>query len=357
MNTTTLSKPKQKPPYSHAQDTEVVIDSRYGKRKPKIWIGECSLDNIEYNCKPTGYDAARITETIGDKRIRLTEDELIDAIAFDGKSWSPSIFSGSKRCTETFVGLNALVLDFDNGFDTLDEILDRAKANNLKFSFIHQSFSHTEARPKYRGVFLLKELLEDIDEAKIYLEYLKEVFAGFVDNSAAEPTRFFYGGKSLVLHNPRHYYNERQLKNKIGTDKYFEILNRLAKKGQYKPRHSVAESATCYASTDYEDLDAAREFLESKTLSPREKQRLIQELLIAKNAISQFPPGRKMHRYNLLFNYSMALGKLTQIPRSLAYDTLVKAALSNDYFARHWKHDIEQVVKSGLEFGARISVE
>ena len=337
--------------YTFAADTKVIAEDKFGGYgyERKIWSGECSLDHVEYQKKPSGKDAARITNRIGGNRVTVTEDELIDAIVFHGRSWSPSIFSQAKRCTETFIGMNALVLDFDKGFENLAEILERADVNNLKFSFFHESFSHTSERPKYRGVILLKDLLEDIGDAKIYLHYLKEIFVGFVDNSAAEPIRFFYGGKGLVFHNPRHYYSVDQFKRKIGTDRYFKILNKLAKKGQYTPRNKIDR-----ASIDYEDTNAAREFLKSETIPPREKQRLIQELLIAKNAISEFPPGRNMHRYNLLFNYSMALGKLSQIPLALSYDTLVKAAKSNDYFALHWKYDIESVVKSGLEFGVSI---
>ena len=336
--------------YTVAADTKVMFKSYFGDEyERKIWSGECSLDHVEYQKKPSGKDAARITNSIGSNRVKVTEDELIDAIVFHGRSWSPSIFSQSKRCTETFIGMNALVLDFDQGFKSLDEILERAEANNLKFSFVHESFSHTSEHPKYRGVFLLSSLITDIGDAKIYLDYLKEIFAGFVDNAAAEPTRFFYGGKGLVFHNPRHCYSVDQFKRKIGTERYFKILNKLAKKGQYTPRNNID-----HASIDYEDIKAAKDFLESKTIPPREKQRLILELLIAKNAISEFPPGRNMHRYNLLFNYSMGLGRLSQIPLALSYDTLVKAAQSNNYFALHWKYDIKSVVKSGLEFGVSI---
>ena len=338
-------------PYTVAADTKVMFKSYFGDEyEGKIWSGECSLDHIEYQKKPSGYDAARITTTIGDNRVTVTEDELIDAIVFHGRSWSPSIFSESKRCTESFIGMNALVLDFDQGFESLEEILERAEANNLKFSFVHESFSHTSERPKYRGVFLLRSLITDINDAKVYLHYLKEIFAGFVDNAAAEPTRFFYGGKGLVFHNLRHSYNVNQFRARIGTDKYFEILNKLANKGLYTtPRKNID-----HASIDYKDTDAAQNFFNSKTIPARKKQQLIQELLLAKNAIAEFPPGRNMHRYNLLFNYSMALGKLPQIPLALSYDTLVKAAKSNDYFALYWKYDIESVVKSGLEFGVSI---
>lgn len=164
-------------PYTVAVDTKVTFKNHYGEEcERKIWHGECSLDNVEYETKPSGKDAARITNSIGGNRVAVTEDELIDAIVFHGRSWSPSIFSGDKRCTETFIGMNALVLDFDKGFDSLDEILERAEANKLKFSFVHESFSHSPERPKYRGVIFLRGLLEDIGDAKIFLHYLKEVF-------------------------------------------------------------------------------------------------------------------------------------------------------------------------------------
>ncbi len=145
--------------YTVAADTKVMVEGRFGGYERKIWSGECSLDHIEYQKKPSGKDAARITNSIGGNRVTVTEDELIDAIVFHGRSWSPSIFSQSKRCTETFIGMNALVLDFDQGFESLDDILERATENDLVFSFVHESFSHTPQRQKYRGAILLSNLL------------------------------------------------------------------------------------------------------------------------------------------------------------------------------------------------------
>ena len=340
-------------PYTVAADTKVTFKNRYGEEyERQIWQGECSLDDVKYKKKPSGKDAARITNSIGGNRVAVTEDELIDAIVFHGRSWSPSIFSGDKRCTETFIGMNALVLDFDKGFDSLDEILERAEANKLKFSFVHESFSHSPERPKYRGVIFLSGLLEDIGDAKIYLHYLKEVFTGFVDNSAAEPTRFFYGGKGLVIHNPRHHYSVDQFRYKIGADKYLEILNHLSHKGEYIVRNDRV-------SLDFEDFDSANKFLEDELdgITKHQKKMLLAKLIVARNAIREFQPGRNMSRYMLLFNNASALGRISNIPESLSFQILVEAAESNPYFSQQWDKDIETVIQNAIICGRKIATD
>ena len=87
--------------YTFAADTKVIAEGKFGGYERKIWSGECSLDHVEYQKKPYDKDAKRITNTIGGNQVTVTEDELIDAIVFHGRSWSPSIFSQAKRCTET----------------------------------------------------------------------------------------------------------------------------------------------------------------------------------------------------------------------------------------------------------------
>ena len=339
-------------PYTVAADTKVTFKNSYGEEhERKIWHGECSLDNVEYKTKPSGKDAARITNSIGGNRTAVTEDELIDAIVFHGRSWSPSIFSGDKRRTETFIGINAFVLDFDKGFNSLDEILERAEANKLKFSFVHESFNHSPERPKYRGVILLRNLLEDIGDAKIYLHYLKEVFAGFVDNAAAEPTRFFYGGKGLVIHNPRHYYTTQQFQmDLIGADKYFEILNHLSHKGEYVVRNDRV-------SLDFDDFESLENFFNDDrcTIAHDEKERLLRKISNAARRIASMNRENKLSRYECLYNACVSLGSESQIPEALSYQVLLEAGLSNPYYAKHWDRDLETKIQEFITIGRKIA--
>ncbi|MEM8828961.1 MAG: PriCT-2 domain-containing protein [Cyanobacteria bacterium P01_G01_bin.19] len=179
----------------------------------KIWTGRVSLDDHQYQNKPQKDDVGRINNAIANGATEIDEDGLIKAIT-SGQSWSPTIFN-DKRNREHFVEMSALVTDFDDGFQSLDEIITRAEEHGLKFSFVHESFSHTQERPKYRGVFLLEHPIQDYQTAKLYCEYIKDAFKGMVDKGAAEPCRLYYGGRaeSVIVHNQTHQYSLEWFEN------------------------------------------------------------------------------------------------------------------------------------------------
>lgn len=209
--------------------------------KKKVWKGSVSLDSGKYNNKPQKDEVGHINNGIANGATKVGELQLIKAIT-SGQSWSPTIFKGGLRKREGFVAMSALVADFDDGFKSLDEILKRAKQHNLEFSFVHESFSHTPERPKYRGVILLEQPIEDCQTAKLYCEYIKHIFKDFVDKGAAEPTRLYYGGRkdSVVLHNKGHQYSLNWLESK--TEHFKQEYSKLPKPNKSKSTKKVTKS-------------------------------------------------------------------------------------------------------------------
>lgn len=249
MNQTNTLEPQTVPNFSIVPENDQSVNpisltqsgietSETAKSQSKIWTGRVSLDQQKYQNKPT--DGWRISNSIADGITNIDENALIEAI-ISGKSWSPTIFDG-KRDGKHFVEMHALVTDFDSGFEHLDEILQRAEEHHLKFSFIHESFSHTPERPKYRGVFLLDVPIRDYKEAKSYCEWIKDVFKDMVDKSAAEPTRFYYGGRkeSLVFHNEGQILSLNSLEEKVADFK--NRTEKTKKTPKKNPAHSLQES-------------------------------------------------------------------------------------------------------------------
>ncbi|MEM7590464.1 MAG: PriCT-2 domain-containing protein [Cyanobacteria bacterium P01_A01_bin.83] len=193
--------------------------SKATKTQTKTWTGRVSLDDRQYQNKPQKDDVGRINNAIANGATEIDEDELIEAIT-SGQSWNPTTFNG-KRDREHFIEMSALVADFDDGFQSLDEIITRAEEHGLKFSFIHESFSHTPKRPKYRGVILLEQPIKDFQTAKFYCEYIKDVFKGMVDKGAAEACRLYYGGRegSLVFQNKGQILSLSSLEQSAATFK------------------------------------------------------------------------------------------------------------------------------------------
>ena len=221
----------------------IQIETEQSKAEPiekKAWKGEVSLDSGKYNNKPQKDDVGHINNGIANGATKVEELQLIGAIT-SGQSWSPTIFKNGLRKREGFVAMSALVADFDDGFDSLDEILERAKQNGIEFSFIHESFSHKPERPKYRGVILLEQPIEDYQTAKLCCEYIKHIFKGFVDKGAAEPTRLYYGGRkdSVVVHNKGHQYSLDWLESK--TEQFKQEFSKPPKPNKSKSIKKVAK--------------------------------------------------------------------------------------------------------------------
>jgi phage/plasmid-associated DNA primase len=209
------------------------------KQTNKKWTGRVSLDNHQYQNKPQKSDAGGINNRICRGATDTDEDTLIEKIT-SGCSWSPTTFNG-KRDKEHFLEMSALVADFDEGFKNIDQILKRAEEHNLKFSFVHKSFSHTLERPKYRGVFLLDLPITNYKDAKSSCEYIKRVFKDFVDQGAAEPCRLFYGGRSdsLVFHNQGHVLSLSWLDKE--ADAFTKVIAERKKpaKSQLSPKKTI----------------------------------------------------------------------------------------------------------------------
>lgn len=225
--------------------------SKTQKNPNKKWTGRVSLDKQQYQNKPQKSDAGGINNRIGKGATKTDEDTLIEKIK-SGCSWSPTTFKG-KRDREHFLEMSALVADFDEGFKNIDEIINRAKEHNLKFSFVHESFSHTLERPKYRGVFLLDLPITNYKDAKNSCEYIKRVFKGFVDKGAAEPCRLFYGGRSdsLVFHNPGHVLSLSWLINE--ADAFTKVI--AERKMPAKPKLSPKKIINRAKKTDGGDIN------------------------------------------------------------------------------------------------------
>lgn len=213
--------------------------SKTQKKPNKKWTGRVSLDKQQYQNKPQKSDAGGINNRIGKGATDTDEDTLIEKIK-SGCSWSPTTFKG-KRDREHFLEMSALVADFDEGFKNINEIEERAKEHNLKFSFVHKSFSHTLERPKYRGVFLLDLPITNYKDAKASCEYIKHVFKGFVDQGAAEPCRLFYGGRSdsLVSYKPGHVLSSSWLINKANALTKVIAQRKMPAKPKLSPKKTI----------------------------------------------------------------------------------------------------------------------
>mgnify|MGYP003282204191 CR=1 FL=1 len=152
-----------------------------------------------YKEKPTGAgEIALIQKSL--KQTEISISELAEGLA-KGCTFKPAYLKGTKSSDWSQQQLFAL--DFDEGTTIMEE-LQRCKTLNLIPVFGYTSFSHTENHHKFRLVFCTEDVITDLVLRNQIQESLMQAFPS-VDQKCKDPSRLFFGGKSLICQN----YNAR----------------------------------------------------------------------------------------------------------------------------------------------------
>jgi len=120
--------------------------------------------------------------------------------------WSPARFvDGSTRSIASTVELCAITLDFDNGTDWSD-FIDEWKANGYAF-WVHNTYSHTAEKPKWRAVFPLLEPCPKEEWSMVWERAASLLGHNACDVSASDAPRVYWlPGKPLGLPKDSHQF-------------------------------------------------------------------------------------------------------------------------------------------------------
>lgn len=119
----------------------------------------------------------------------------------NGATWTSALLTQKKD--EGFVSAKYIAVDFEENVNkgikppSLQAELDRADENSIPPLFYYYTFSHTEAKPRFRFVWELSELITDRNQYKAILTYMIRLFQG--DGSCKDASRFWAGGHSLMI--------------------------------------------------------------------------------------------------------------------------------------------------------------
>ena len=164
------------------------------------------LDTKRFNKKPTPQDAMRLTKTLLQSEVELPPYDVAVAIGDNGQSFCSALMrdANKTRSRANWRSQMLFCLDFDNnGTDLLkphEAIAIYQKASLPPFA-CYETFSSTEALPKFRLMFVVKEPILDYDEAKTIVNGLARVMEGCDALDAGvgrDLARLFYGGKKLL---------------------------------------------------------------------------------------------------------------------------------------------------------------
>lgn len=182
-----------------------------------------NVDDQMYKTKPTQF-AGRIRNSLcNPSSIRyMTPEEIMQAIR-DGRSFTPSVMTGTEG--NTWESQQLICADIDNDYTLRDENGNIVKDENGKAVkkvvdnpltpaqaeevlrehhidgyFMYYSFSNSEWLPKFRVVVILDEALTDPAEASYLTTKLAGIFYNkspkCSDTSVKDNARLFYGGRS-----------------------------------------------------------------------------------------------------------------------------------------------------------------
>lgn len=111
--------------------------------------------------------------------------------------WSPARFvEGGKRSIANTIEVCAITLDFDNGTDWTD-FIDEWKSKGYAF-WVHNTYSHTEEKPKWRAVFPLLDPCPKEEWSVVWERAASLIGHNACDVSASDASRMYWlPGKPL----------------------------------------------------------------------------------------------------------------------------------------------------------------
>jgi hypothetical protein len=162
----------------------MYYDKRYNN-KPDVWE---TVKIQGYTSKSDGvYHNPLLVGT------EIEIEELAKGLS-EGATFKPAYLSGSKN--DSWVSQQIFALDFDHDAE-IERELNKCKALGIMPCFGYTSFSHSQSENHFRIVFCTDEVITDIDTRNKLQATLIEMFSNS-DDKTKDPSRLFYGGRSLI---------------------------------------------------------------------------------------------------------------------------------------------------------------
>lgn len=155
-----------------------------------------SLDRTAYKEKPNKDQMKSLSNRVAGRQVEMEIQDAATLIGNHGHTFSPAIFTRSRRTAENFIEMQLFALDFDEGI-SVEVIQERAEKYCLPIAFAYHTFSSSEECNKFRIVFLNDVPVTDRCAAEIMLGLLLKIFPE-ADRNCKDVSRMFLGGKGLI---------------------------------------------------------------------------------------------------------------------------------------------------------------
>lgn len=159
------------------------------------------IDNKPYTSKPDSKETACIKKRLANSEAEMeyTIDDIVECIG-KGYTFTPAVLQNGTK-SENWVQQQLFCLDIDNEAEgeilTPDEAITLLNDKGIKVFAYYYTFSSMEDKPKFRLLFLLKEVTYKQGEAKLIIKTLIDLLPQ-ADKSCKDLSRLFYGTNKEV---------------------------------------------------------------------------------------------------------------------------------------------------------------
>lgn len=290
---------------------------------------------------PIGYpDKACASADIKNINFRLPRSstmagtEALAGAISEGHSWCPSLFSQLNRQGEFWLSISWLFADVDKNSPSMNKLYKRANKVGLPLpSILHESFSSTERKRKWRVIYLLEKPITNKYDAYKALIAIGEIFKA--DMPVQEPTRLLYGTTKFHI---------CECNATLLSNSHVEQLL-LAKTTRKPPAIHLAKPITETEAVDF-DFNALSKH-ERKIVLFAMKD--VSELMANPYATREGYEGNS--RYEALWTSARKLGQLRCVPLQCAINWLTKEIEAKPMLWADWDKEPIKIIEDGVRWG------
>lgn len=168
-----------------------------------------NMDTIGYDSKPFPSDIPSIINRLMENKVEIGIDEFAQLVGNYGYAFSPAVFDDMRRSWEGFDQIQVFSLDFDSGV-TYQEVKRQAENIGIPITFAYHTYGASFMNERFRVVFVHDTPIKDPTIARSVYDILAMKFPG-CDQSAANISKWFYGGKGLIEYNHKATFTRADL--------------------------------------------------------------------------------------------------------------------------------------------------
>lgn len=189
--------------------------------------------------------------------------EELSSIIKEKHTIIPAILTENEKLEDSnWTSQQVFALDIDNisARTTINDLIARFKSNDIECAMVYTSFSHTEANPKYRMIFIADKVIYDYATAKQVTEALHTI-AMCADEKCTDLSRIYFAGKEVIYKSEATFNADKLLARKELYNSVITTTRKASTKTEIVGREADGTDNMIFTLADLrKNLSAINEF-------------------------------------------------------------------------------------------------